>query len=145
MKKLLFSLIALVSISALGQGFSLSTNVWFTNTIAASATLTYTGTNYLDVSRFKTFALVATGAGTNTSTNTLTFTFKASPTGTNWEVVPSYTLTGTIHGTNPFYLFTHVSCGDGVAYVTAYKIINSATNAITNAWVYGPVKTFPRN
>ena len=143
MKKLI-SLILLAALPALGQGYALSTNVWFTNTIAASATLTYTGTNYLDVSRFRTFALVATGAGTNYSTNTLTYTFKISPTGSNWHVAPYFTLAETIYGTNPYVMFTNLNC-DGIGYVKPYQVINSATNEITNAWIYGVQKTFPRN
>lgn len=126
------------------QGYALSTNLWFTNTIAASATLTYTGTNMLDLTRFRSFAITATGAGTNYSTNTLTFTFKSSPTGSNWGVAPDYTLSGTIYGTNPYVLTTNLDA-TGIGYLKPYQIINSATNAITNAWTYGELKTFPRN
>jgi hypothetical protein len=134
-----------LALAASGQGYSLSTNVWFTNNIEASATLSYTGTNYLDVSRYQTFALVATGVGTNISTNSISFTFLASPTGTNWPVAPTYTLTGTANGTNPFYFYTNLTCGDGVGFVKSAQIISSVTNRITNAWVWGALKTFPRN
>ena len=144
MKKLL-SLLLLAALPALGQGYSLSTNIWFTNNIEASVTLTYTGTNVLDVSRFKSFAIVATGAGTNTSTNTISFTFKASSTTTNWDIGPLYTLTGTAYGTNQFMLITNLTAGDGVGYIKPYQIVSAVTNQITNAWVYGALKTFPRN
>lgn len=126
------------------QFYQLSTNVCFTNTIAASATLTYTGTNVLDLSMYRSFALTATGSGTNLSTNTLSFTFLAGPTTTNWEAAPRYTLTGTVNGTNPFCFFTNLDAGM-IGYLKPYQIVSSVTNEITNAWSYGVLKMFPRN
>lgn len=146
MKKQILSLILLIaSLSAFGQSFTLSTNLWFTNTIVGTNTQTYVGTNYLDVTRYKTFSIVATGNGTNLSTNTLVFNFKASPTGTNWEQLPSMALSGTVNGTNPFVLYTNLTLGDGIGYLKPYQIVSSITNTITNAWIYGAFKMFPRN
>lgn len=132
-------------LTAPGQSFTLSTNLFFTNTIQSSATLTYTGTNCLDVTRYKTFAIVATGMGTNYSTNTIAFSFKASADNTNYDVNATYTLSGTIYGTNQFYLFTNLTVGDGVGYVRPFQIVSSVTNTVTNAWTYGATKIYPRN
>ncbi len=132
-------------LTAPGQSFATSTNLWFTNTIQSSVTLTYLGTNCLDVTRYKTFSVTATGSGTNISTNTLTFTFKSGLTTTNFETLPSYTLSGTVYGTNPFCITSNFLCPDGVGYVKAYTIVSSVTNTITNAWTYGVLKIYPRN
>lgn len=131
--------------TASGQSFSLSTNLWFTNNVESGLTLTYAGTNCLDVTRYKTFSVVATGSGTNVSTNLVVFTFKTSATATNWEILPSYALTGTVHGVSGFSFFTNLMAGDGVGYVKPYQIISSLTNRLTNIWVFGGLKMFPRN
>lgn len=143
-KNLLLLIVLTTPVLASAQSYVLSTNLTLTNTVAASATLTYLGTNTLDLTRYRTFAISATGAGTNISTNTLTFTFLASPTGTNWESAPRYTLSGTIYGTNPFTLLTNLSC-DGIGYVKPFQIVSSVTNEITNVWTYGGLKVYPRN
>ena len=135
----------LVAISATAQSYNQSTNLFFTNSIEASITLTYTGTNCLDVSRYKTFAILATGAGTNTSTNTITYTFKGGNSTTSYEVLPSFTLSGTAHGTNPFVLWSNYTVGDAIGYIKPYQIVSSVTNQITNAWTYGVLKIYPRN
>jgi hypothetical protein len=144
MKNIIALLLLSISLAA-GQSFSLSTNLFFTNTIQSSVTLTYTGTNCLDVSRYKSFAVVATGMGTNDSTNTIAFSFKASADNTNYDLNATYTLSGTIYGTNRYFLFTNLTVGDGVGYVKPYQIVSSVTNTITNAWTYGATKTYPRN
>lgn len=131
--------------AAAAQSYSLSTNLTFTNTIQSGVTLTYTGTNCLDVTRYSSFAIVATGYGTNTSTNTISFTFLAGPTTTNWETIPSITLSGTSYGTNGYYLATNLTAGNGIGYIKPYQIISSLTNAVTNAYTWGALKTFPRN
>jgi hypothetical protein len=143
--KNIIALLLLTACLASGQSFSLSTNLCFTNTIIGTNTQTYTGTNCLDVTRYKTFAIVATGRGTNTSTNTLSFSFKASPDNTNYDTSATYTLTGTVNGNTAYYFFTNVTAGDGVAYVKPFQIVSSVTNTITNAWTYGATKIYPRN
>jgi len=144
MKNIIALLLLSISLAA-GQSFSLSTNLFFTNTIQSSVTLTYTGTNCLDVSRYKSFAVVATGMGTNDSTNTIAFSFKASADNTNYDLNATYTLSGTIYGTNRYFLFTNLTVGDGVGYVKPFQIVSSVTNSITNAWTYGATKMYPRN
>lgn len=145
MKKLL-SLLVLASLAAASaQSFTRSTNLWFTNTISGTNTQTYTGTNCLDLTRYRTFALVATGQGTNLSTNTISWTFKASVDNTNYDLSPTFTLSGTANGTNRFHFFTNLSAGDGVGYLRPFQIISSVTNDVTNAWTFGVVKTYPRN
>jgi hypothetical protein len=57
----------------------------------------------------------------------------------------TFTLAGTVNGTNPFSLFTNLSAGDGIAYLKPFQIVSSVTNEITNAWTYGVTKTYPRN
>jgi hypothetical protein len=131
--------------AAAAQSYSLSTNLTFTNTIESGVTLTYTGTNCLDVTRYQSFAIVATGYGTNTSTNAISFTFLAGPTTTNWETIPSITLSGTSYGTNGFYIVTNLTAGNGIGYVKPYQIVSSLTNTVTNAYTWGALKTFPRN
>lgn len=79
------------------------------------------------------------------STNTITYTFKTSPDGTNYETLPSISLTGTIYGLTRYVLTTNITASDGVGYVKPYEIISSVTNTITNAVVYGAVKIYPRN
>lgn len=143
MKKII--LLLLSAITAGAQSYSLSTNLTFTNTIESGVTLTYTGTNCFDVTRYQSFSIVATGSGTNIATNAISFTFLAGPTTTNWETIPSITLTGTNYGTNGYYLSTNLTAGNGMGYVKPYQIINSLTNAVTNAYTYGALKTFPRN
>ena len=144
MKNIIVMLLLSASIAS-GQTWTLSTNLFFTNTIQSSVTLTYTGTNCLDVTRYRTFAIVATGSGTNISTNTIAFSFKASADNTNYDVNATYTLSGTIYGTNRYYLWTNLTVGDGVGYVKPFQIVSSVTNSITNAWTYGATKMYPRN
>jgi hypothetical protein len=145
MKKNLSLGVLLLAISAGAQSYSLSTNLFFTNTIQSGVTLTYLGTNCLDLTHYKTFAVVATGSGTNISTNTITFTFKASADNTNYDNATTFTLTGTANGTTPFYLYTNLSAGDGIGYVKPFQIVSSLTNTVTNCWTWGVVKMFPRN
>lgn len=127
------------------QSYTLNTNLTFTNTIYGTNTHTYAGTNCFDVTRYKTLAIVAVGSGTNNSTNTISFTFKTSADNTNYDNAPAYTLTGTANGVTRYNFWTNLTVGDGVGYVKPYQVISSVTNTVTNAWVWGAVKTFPRN
>ena len=143
MKKTLIAILACLTLSASAQFYNLRTNLFLTNTVAASATLTMAGTNYLDATRLNTIGIVAIWNGSNTNTNSVTWTFRASPDGTNWEVLPRFSLTGTSYGTNRSVAETNVSVAT-VGYLQAFQVVNANTNSLTNVTVYGLVKDFPR-
>lgn len=139
--------IAALALSATGlqaQFFGLSTNLFQTNTVAASITLTSTVTNSLDVRRYSTVGIVAVWSGSNTNTNSVSWSFQSSPDGTNWETATRYTLAGTSYGTNRVTIATNVDVRD-VGWLRPWQVINSCTNSLTNVVVYGLTKEFPRN
>jgi hypothetical protein len=142
--KNIIAILLLAALNAVAQSYTLSTNLTSTNTVYSGQTLTYLGTNQFDVTRYRQLFIAATGSGTNISTNTISFLFLAGPDGTNWEAAPRYCLTLTANGTNPFTIITNLDC-TGVGYLKPYQIINSTTNAVTNIWIYGGTKTYPRN
>lgn len=144
MRTLILLLTVCAGLSANAQFHILSTNLYQTNTIAASATLTSAVTNYLDVTRYRTIGIVAIWSGSNTNTNSVTWTFQGSPNGSNWTTYPRWALVATNYGTNRVTASTNISVLDA-GYIRPWQIINDCTNSLTNVVVYGEIKDFPRN
>ena len=142
--KLILTILLYATLTCPAQFYQLSTNLMATNTIAASSTNTYLGTNYLDVSRHRSIGITARFWGSNTNTNTATFTFLAGATPTNWETLPRLALTLTSYGTNYSEQTTNVDVL-GIGYLKPFQILNTCTNSLTNSWQYGQLKDFPRN
>jgi len=131
-------------LSAGAQFYQLSTNLTATNAIAPSATLTYLGTNYVDVTRYKTVSIAARWSGSNTNTNTATFLFLAGATATNWETLPRFALVATSYGTNTSEAATNIAVLD-VGFIKPFQIVNACTNDLTNAVQWLQTKDFTRN
>lgn len=117
---------------AQAQMYGTYTNLSATNFFAASATYTYSGSNYLDMTRNTQLGLQFEGYGSAHSSNTtLTFTFMQSRDHTNWFLSP-YALTWTAQGTNLSVAGTNVDVG-AFGYVKAYQVTSTVTNAVTNS------------
>lgn len=141
--KIILFLFALTLPTA-AQFYQLSTNLFLTNAVGASLTLTRTVTNTLDVRRYATISIVAKWSGSTTDTNQVTWTFQGSPDGTNWELYPRWALVTTNYGTNMMTAATNVSVRDA-GYLRPHQVINGSTAQLTNVTVYGQIKEFPRN
>lgn len=144
MKTILAFLILCTGLTASAQFYQLKTNLTQTNVIAASATLTYAGTNYLDVTRWRSIGIVHGFDGSNTNTNTVTYSYRVGATSTNWETLPVLTLAVTSYGTNHSEFTTNIPVM-GFGFIKPYQIVNACTNSLTNAFQWGQLKEFPRN
>lgn len=139
MKTLRFIAIAtLITLSiclrSAGQIYGTYTNLSATNFFAASSTYTYTGANYLDMTRNTQLGLQFEGFGSGTVTNAsaLTFTYQLSRDRTNWFTAPFAFVWGS-QGTNKSVNGTNVDVG-AFGYVRPYQIVNAAAMAITNSF-----------
>lgn len=117
---------------AQAQIYNTYTNLSATNYYAASATYTYAGSNYLDVSRNTQVGLQFEGYGSAQSSNTtLTFNFRLSRDHTNWWHAP-FALIWYAAGTNKAVHGTNVDVG-AFGYLQLYSVTSTVTNAVTNA------------
>ena len=141
MKKLITLIVLALPLCAraqlLGEFSTMNrTNMWITNSITASATYTYVGTNMVDVSRYQNVGWEFSFLGSADATNDITITFKRSPDGTNYETSPLYSWVISSQGTNAVLALTNFPAAPAFMW-KPYQITSAATNSLTNAFLYG--------
>lgn len=142
---LILLLAALPSVHAQSSIYGTYTNLNTTNFFAASATYTYSGSNYLDVTRNTQIAIQFEGSGAGTTTNAaaLTFTYQMSRDATNWFTAPFALVWGSL-GTTRAVAGTNIDVG-AFGYVRPYQIVNATAMNLTNCTLSAIIKGYRRD
>jgi hypothetical protein len=148
MKQTIFGLLALLlaitKTAAVEPYYTAYTNLYSTNTISGLSTNTYSGTNYLDMTRYRHAQVAATFSSDPGVSNWAGLSFIGSPDATNWDTATIYVVMVQAQGTNR-------AIGQGtfdwstIGFIKPYQTWNTNAQAFTNFSVLTWTKTVPRN
>lgn len=147
MKTIVKTLLVLTLFAGLARAqytFTLTTNLWFTNTITANSTNTFTGTNYFNVSLVREFTVAESFLGAGHGTGLIWKSYLGTVDGSNWIYPPAFVFTNYAQGTNAWAGYTNFDC-TGLRYVKPYQWANTTTNDLTNVIQREVIKNYPKN
>ena len=142
MKKILL-LIGLIAFNATAQTY-VTNDLQIATTITNSATYTFAGTNYVDLTRYSQVAFELKFQGVGAASGNVTVTFKRGGTTGDYETTPGWTFIVPANGTTAVIALTNYDSGP-IAFAKLNTIVSAAGANLTNATLRAFVKGYRRD